>query len=432
MRHETGVPDVNKSDSIKFADEENMNHIQPTKNDFEENCECDDLVETKNMFIMQKFIKKLPKGKHRDQMRTKPKNLTNNHQSLQIPNEHNSDLSTPLRSLSPAHGFDVDEMASAVDLSVNSKEIDEFIDNFTICSDGNGSEYDLIASPLAEYLKLTEPQPFNDEDDGDRNDDKHESEKVEDVGNIGENDDEIKQAENRDKLSEERIQVEEQKDELVQDEEPLSGISIESLQNICIQTFNTKNFRSYFTENVINAPVEEDILPNSFSESENSVTNAQSEKEELASTSLTEEIVEPIETSLLPAPKEPSITDQVMVPLSSRIPTLRRLAMDAVLLNQRHMSANLKPFRTIYELDSERKFNDMGGNIDASASKVRTLQELAREVAVTIYSFNVKPLQDICKIAIDKFNHMYWMNRIDTNLISDTSASENMNNLYEG
>lgn len=101
LRHETGVPDVNKNDSIKLADEENTNHIQPTKNDFEENCECDDLVETKNMFIMQKFIKKLPKGKHRDQMRTKPKNLTNNHQSLQIPNEHSSDLSTPLRSLSP-------------------------------------------------------------------------------------------------------------------------------------------------------------------------------------------------------------------------------------------------------------------------------------------------------------------------------------------
>lgn len=454
LRHETNVPDVNANESMKSNEEDASNHVHAVKNDFEENIDCDisDLVETKNDPTIQNFKKLIKKYKNGKQLiRSKMKHSNGSQQNLQVPNEHSNDLSTPLRSLSPAHGFD--EMASAVDLSVNSKEIDEFIDNLSICSDDNEPEYDLIA---AEYLNLTEPQsqPIvaidkNDVKPDDTNDDdvdsKVQSEKRDNLSEDIVLDDEEKDKKENAKNELDKIEHEKTDEELdqIDEKDAVPEIPIETLRNICIQTFNTTNFRSYFTENVINAPIQENAIPNSFSTSEVSVINGQVEDEvvadvdvdvddtkkndeDLASTSISNDNIETIESDSMteqPDKEESSSVDQISI---SRVPTLRRLAMEKVLINQYNMSINLKPFKNVFELDSERKVN--------ANSRVRTLQELAREVAVTIYSFNVKPLQELCRLALDKFN-TYWTNRmeaVDANRISEIAASENINNLYEG
>lgn len=428
LRHETDVPEVNANESIKFTEEDSSNHVQAVKNDFEENIDRDDisdLVETKNDPTIQNFKKLIKKYKNGKQ-RSKMKHSIGSQQNLQVPNEHSNDLSTPLRSLSPAHGFD--EMASAVDLSVNSKEIDEFIDNLSICSDDNEPEYDLIA---AEYLNLTEPQSepvvVTNKNDVKIDDPEVQSEKRD---NLSEN---IEKEEEEEKNEHEKTNEECEKT----DEEQMLEMSIETLRNICIQTFNTTKFRSYFSENVINAPIQENTTPNSSSRSEISALDVQVEDEvvidvddgikldeKLASLSNDNiEAIESISISKEQVEKDSSPADQISI---SRVPTLAKLAMEKVLINQYNMSVNLKPFKNVFDLDSERKVN--------ANSKVRTLQELAREVAVTIYSFNVKPLQELCRLALDKFN-IYWANRmeaVDVNRISEIAASENINNLYEG
>lgn len=496
LRHESSAPDSHAAEPTKPATVEthtaSSNHTQAAvKNDFEANVDYDeaDLVETKNISIIQhvkKIIKKYQKGKHREQMRAKSKNLTN---TIHVTNEHSNDLSTPLRSLSPAHGFDVD-MPSAVDLSVNSKEIIdefEFIDNLSICSDDSESGYGLMASPLSEYLELTEPQSLV---VGSGN--KHDTnEKIEKIPNPNENcdktnepkeiqDKETKEMDENEKdgEEEEEVEVEEAKSEYEQEEEkkeekekdeeeekvteiekqaeteekteiqienePMSEMSIETLRNICISTFNSERFRSYFTENVINASTDDThATPSTESESasctekaDHDVASSPQINDDSIEIESTAQPIEKLETEAIdskllpPSPPTPTPTPP---PPSSHVPSLRRLAINAVLLNQSRMSRNLKPFKSVFEAESERRMND-GLNADSGAYRVRTLQELAREVAVTIYSFNVKPLQDMCRLAIEKFNHLYLMNRFepsDANPAPECAVSiENLSNLH--
>lgn len=404
LRHETNGPNVNVNVNVptKLTDGTNSNRIQSTKNDFEANVDYDvsDLVETKNMLTIQnvKKVFKKQRGK-REQMRTKTKNTTNN---PHISNEHSSDLSTPLRSLSPAHDFDV-EMASAVDLSVNSKEIiDEFIDNLSICSEDSESGYDLIASPLSEYLQLTEPQPLVMA---------HKNEVSKEQGQHS--------PKNCDKINENEQIKEREHNETEIKQRRVSLVSIETLQNICINTFNTEKFRSYFTETVINAPIEEDTVGDISNESKKEVKNIaekddKKEEEKEDDNGLLDNS-NSIRSSNVEVEEDESVSIQqrILIPPPSHLSTLRQLAMNAVLINQFYMSSNLKPFKNILELESERKGGEVGCNAEPSVQRIRTLQELAREVAVTIYSFNVKPLQDICRLAIDKFSQMYSMNRYD-------------------
>lgn len=489
LRHESSAPDSHATEPTKptavvESHTANSNHTHQVKNDFEANVHYDeaDLVETKNISIIQhvkKIIKKYQKGKHREQMRAKSKIVTNN---IHVTNEHSNDLSTPLRSLSPAHGFDVD-MPSAVDLSVNSKEIIdefEFIDNLSICSDDSESGYGLMASPLTEYLELTEPQSLVvGGGGGGGGGNKHDTnEKIEKIPNPNENCDktnepkeiqvkEIKELENNEEKEEETKSEDENKKEIENEEkvenekevnevenqaesdeknetrnenQPTSEILIETLRNICIKTFNSENFRSYFTENVINISSTEDTdaTPSTPSESDSCIEKAEHEiadspKNNDDSIESTDEPIEKLETGPIEDNLLPSSSPPHSPPPPSQVPSLRRLAINAVLLNQSYMSRNLKPFKSVFDAESERRMID-GSNADSGAYRVRTLQELAREVAVTIYSFNVKPLQDMCRLAIEKFNHLYLMNRFepsDANSVPECAVPiENLSNLH--
>lgn len=479
---------------------------QQVKNDFEETVAYDeaDLVETKNISIIQhvkKIIKKYQKGKHREQMRTKTKGPTNN---IHVTNEHSNDLSTPLRSLSPAHGFD-GEMPSAVDLSVHSKEIIdefEFIDNLSICSNDSESGYNLITSPLTEYLELTEPhspvageggagsgsseggsdgsseggsevetvkkddtnekveskpnqnencdktnepnepkevQPVVEEERKELDESKKEEEKEKEVENENEieieketksADENEKEAEVESSKAESESEVEneekiEAKDDVQMetstDDRPSSEISIETLRNICISAFNSEKFRSYFAESVLIPST--DAEDATTTESERCITEA-----EHGVADSTKNNEDPIESAVQPIEKlaNESIGDkpEPLEPpcLLSQVPSLRILAINAVLMNQSSMSRNLKQFTRLIEADVERRMID-SLSADSGAYRVRTLQELAREVAVTIYSFNVKPLQDMCRLAIEKYNHLYLMNTVNRLETSDSNST---------
>lgn len=463
LRH-VNVPDENES--IKFADDTNTNHVQHIKNDFEMNVDYDsgDLVETKNISIVQnvkKLIKKYQKVKQREQMRTKPKNAITMQHGIQGSNEHSTDLSTPLRSLSPAHNFD--EIASAVDLTVNSKEIiDEFIDNLSMCTDDSGSGYDLIASPLAEILQLTEPRvaPIYDRD-GCENDEqkKHldnhdelneagaQNEKKEKNENNGDTEKvesvkSVESVENVESVEEVEVKEVEKVEELMRDEmtkteaevedmEIIAETQIETLQNICIKTVNTKEFRNYFSENVINAPTNEETMLDNSSTSENNVN--QTEENSDAVSDDVDCIEMPLEDK---DDEEISTENHISIKQTFCVPTLRKLAMDVVRLNQFNMAVNLKPLKPVFELESERKMFEFDSNTDLCGNGVRTLQELAREVAITIYSFNVKPLQDICKLAVEKFSQFYLVSQDEeskTSVVPEiVTADSNFNDLYKG
>lgn len=502
LRHVNNVTDENESIKL-VSDDTNSNHVQHIKNDFEMNVDYDssDLVETKNISIVQnvkKLIKKYQKVKQREQMRTKPKNAITLQHGLHVSNEHSTDLSTPLRSLSPAHDFD--EIASAVDLTVNSKEIiDEFIDNLSMCTDDSGgSGYDLIASPLAEILQLTEPRvaPVYDRDDHESdeqkkqlenhdelnemklneklNDEKHEKhenhdekdeneEKVESVEEKEEakrNEEEVEKQKARpeeeevekqkakpeeeeevveevEKLktkTEEEEKVEKQKtkheeEEEVEKMEIIAETQIETLQNICIKTVNTKEFRNYFTENVINAPPNEETMLDESSTLENDVIQAEEKQDAVI------DDINCIEMSTEDEKiAEISTENQISIKQAFCVPTLRKLAMAVVRQNQFNMAVNLKPFKPVFELETERKMIEFDSNIDLCGNKVRTLQELARDVAITIYSFNVKPLHDICKLAIEKFSQFYLVSRDEeTDIVPEiVTADNNFNDLYKG
>lgn len=516
----------------KIVDNVNFNQMpQNTKDEFGERDSTSDknnttleVTETKNMLIVKKVLKKYRK---RDQMRNMQKQAT---ACQQTSNEHCSDLSTPLRSLSPAHDID-SEMTAAVDLSVhskemtdelsvNSKEINEFIENLSNYPDV--SEYELLASPLAEIMKLTEnhqpPSVNRTESDCDMlkkhskdtncsdkvSDDKHkekvdvdtvenvvESKTVEpiEIIEIDEEDDERenereneqkkdeqkRDEHNRDeqeKVKTKRSEVENEFDESEKDvteedecereeyetennenekvekensipakKDIFTDFSIDTLQSYCVKLFNTKEFRRYFKENIINAT--KTVVAES---SVKSAKNREIEMEKLTYghdvANSTEEVIVIDTDDDDDYDKIPSNNEIVKIPsdnendkiasmciedqesIISTIPSLCALAKQAVRLNQFNMSSNLKPI--VLELE-KRKVAALDASYDVCANKVPTLQELAREVANTIYSFNVKSLQDLCKLSIEKFNHLYMVSQFDapsTSYISEMNVTE--------
>lgn len=512
LRHEEDVPkvDVPKVDeSDKLVEEASLNHIEPIKDDFEMNADdMKDLVETKNFSIVQNVRKLLKKYRQRDQARNKQKQTSFQHG---MSNEHNNDLSTPLRSLSPAHDFDT-EMASAVDLTVNSKEIiNEFIDNTYYDSD---SEYDLIASPLAEILQLTELQPSlqNVDRDNDKNDTMEKQKQCDIPIGISDHDDKIKVKEYSGKIAhnhipssdkkkkqeverekEDKIEINEKEEEKTEiigkakektevnegeentniepileetkhnetDEEKtiktkpeiLNGetnivdVTIDTLKKQCIKSFNTSEFRNYFKENVINAlkhgKSEENDIKDEGKENEDEKENL---PEEVVVTAEPEETThmkddnvgmseikctqEPVEEAEKEEGEEELQTGEQVIAsvLIENVPSLRYLALQAVRLNEYNMATNLKPLKIVFEFESQRKVAALNVNCDTCANKVPTLQELAREVANTIYSFNVKPLKEICKLALEKFNHLYLVSRLEAStvdIISEKVTQEN-------
>lgn len=441
LRHENSEPD----EPTKSVEENNLSHTELTKDDFEMNVHDDDkdLVETKNFSIVQNVKKLLKKYRKHDQMRNKKKGGAFQHG---MPNDHNTDLSTPLRSLSPAHDFD--EMTSAVDLTVNNKEINEFIDNLctdnSICSDGSASDYDLIASPLAEILQLTEPQPnmnlVDDKSDDDlpkkQNENQHDFIDVCDRINEDEKSNEQTEIEATTKTNEDKASTPDIMVEVPVEEKNASGTTIDSLQNYCIRAFNTKEFREYYKENIINRRTDEEELPDKKDSSENITSIVEILDTDSDDSSAVSIIQEHFEEKEMDEDEEKYTKVQSIAPASiHNVPSLRELAMQAVRLNQCYMSSNLKPLKIVFEFESQRKVAAMDASYEICTNKVPTLQELAREVANTIYSFNVKPLQDICRLAIEKFNQLYLVSRIDApnaNIISELAAAQNQSDLCKG
>lgn len=99
--------------------------------------------------------------------------------------------------------------------------------------------------------------------------------------------------------------------------------------------------------------------------------------------------------------------------IESRVPLLKHLAMRMVQYNQHQMMLNI---RSLKLPESTSESEQRPSTADTNAFKVKTLQELAREVANTIYSFNVKPLQDICKLAIEKYDNLF-VNQMEMQLM---------------
>lgn len=168
-----------------------------------------------------------------------------------------------------------------------------------------------------------------------------------------------------------------------------SAAGVDSLQTICLHEINSKEFRDYFVlhrrpeDSECCAPTEPNEQPTSLP-----LSAHEDSSDVVAST-----------------------VESMPDPVPSRVPSLRSLAREAVLLNQSRMTSNLKSAQIAYNYESDAKMPDV--SMDSNTNRVKTLRELAHEVANTIYSFNVKPLQDICKIAIEKYSHLYQMHYVD-------------------
>lgn len=455
LRHESSIPQELINNCSENAITE---HMRQLKNDFETNNDGANevLVETRNVLVMQNVKKLLKKyRRQRDQMPFRPKagNKSASQQNLHVQNDHNSDLSTPLRSLSPAHDFDA-EMTTAVDLSINSKEIiDEFIENLSMCADDCGSGYDdLIGSPLAKILQLTETQPIPAGDDCVR-DKKVQRETVDNLNELietkqNEKDKEEVVAIEEVKEKEKELQKESEAAEEEQIEKPAecieeTGTSVEDkpldvaldvdvvpidkLKHICVDTLNTKEFRKFFTENCINPSREEEELSNNKPcILDNSVIEKQIEAYQT---------VNLVEDSIVTSDSEniECIPEHVDIPPPLSVPSLRQLVTPIIQMHQMQMSKNMKPLKLVLEFESEKKPGDCDTSTDLSNNRVRALKELAREVANTIYSFNVKPLQDLCKIALEKFNNLYVLSRMDeSSNINKSVISKSTDNLDIG
>lgn len=94
---------------------------------------------------------------------------------------------------------------------------------------------------------------------------------------------------------------------------------------------------------------------------------------------------------------------------------LQTLAANAVRLNQMYLSANSKASKIGFDFElQQQKSLETDLWLDTNVNRVKSLRELALEVANTIYSFGVRPLQDICRMAIDRYSHMYMQRRFVT------------------
>lgn len=172
--------------------------------------------------------------------------------------------------------------------------------------------------------------------------------------------------------------------------ELLSTVCVDSLQTICVQEINTKEYRDYFVATVLKP------RPNEIDHSEQI-----EQLDEAASAS----------------------SDDIMN-MAKQVPSLRSLARQMVMFNQSCITLNLRSAQIAYNYECDGKALDPP--TDSNIYRVKTLKQLAHEVANTIYSFNVKPLQDICKIAIEKYNNLYQIHRTDVDETDRSMCMEEM------
>lgn len=185
---------------------------------------------------------------------------------------------------------------------------------------------------------------------------------------------------------------------------------LDTLKTMCIKTVNTSEFRDFFTENFINRRPKVGAaavtIPMPVRHVINQATilhpkQAETEDEiiDLTDDSTVSEVPVPVAAKPTPRPE-------------SQVPKLRHLAMRIVRRNQYHLMVNVRALK-LPERASESDQRPSTADTNPNAFKVKTLQELAREVANTIYSFNVKPLQDICKLALEKFDNLFLLNQME-------------------
>lgn len=179
---------------------------------------------------------------------------------------------------------------------------------------------------------------------------------------------------------------------------------LDTLKTMCIKTVNTTEFRDFFTENFINrrpnvgAAFVTIPMPTRYVVNQTTTVRPKQNEIEDEIIDLTDDstvIDMPVSVTMKPA-SQPELC----------VPKLRHLAMQMVRNNQYHLMMNVRALKLPENaIESEQRPSTVDTN--PNAFKVKTLQELAREVANTIYSFNVKPLQDICKLAIEKFDNLF-------------------------
>lgn len=311
--------EIGVTESLKFIEEVESNHARYFKNDFEMNVEYDDdgncsfdtkdLVECKNMTIVQNVKKIIRKYKKQREYRRKLK------------------LSESKLCATPA---------GPVDLSLNNS-VESLASIPSI--DCQFSNIPVIA--INDVIQTT--SPFSNTENAP-----------------------IDSIENN--LS------------ICMEDDAQFTIPFDSLKNICIKVVNTDDFRSYFNAKltISNDDLKEDLkIPND---------NHLIEVEEI----VLDKQIENCKLNLSP------------------VNSLKYLSMQAVRLNQFYLNVNTK----LLKLPKEHEVDEKAIS-DAGTFRVKTLQELAREVANTIYSFNVKPLQDICKLAIEKYNQIFLESQMD-------------------
>lgn len=176
--------------------------------------------------------------------------------------------------------------------------------------------------------------------------------------------------------------------------------ALDTLKTMCIKTVNTSEFRDFFTEKFINRRPKVGAAAVTIPMPVQRPTNTSTIIGDVI------DLTDDIEVAEVPesAPTKP-ICDE------SRILLLKHLAMRVVRYNQYQLMLNVRSLKLPENTDeSEQRPSSADTN---SAFIVKTLQELAREVANTIYSFNVKPLQDICKLAIEKFDNLFVLHQLE-------------------
>lgn len=250
-------------------------------------------------------------------------------------------------------------------------------------------------------------------------------------------------------------------DDLNDADDATDAQKLDSLKSMCIKTVNTSEFRDFFTENFINRrpkvgaaavtipmPVRRPILKPSILRQRcmriddeiidltDGDDGAVPDVPMLVEMEPMPVVVKPTPIVIKPTPivlkptpfvlRPMPIAAQPMptqiesrVPLFRRhVPLLRHLALRVMQYNQYQMMMNIRSLKLPENSsESEQRPSTHDTRVkESQQSPVPSLKYLALQVANTIYSFNVKPLQDICRLAIEKFDHLF-VNRMEMRLM---------------
>lgn len=184
-------------------------------------------------------------------------------------------------------------------------------------------------------------------------------------------------------------------------DDPIDPQTLDTLKTMCIRTVNTSQFRDFFTDKFINRRPKVGAA---------AVTIPMPVRRPTNQTNIIRPEPIRVDGDIIDLTDDSDVVAKP-APVKSRVPLLKHLAMRIVRYNQYQLMVNIRALKLPSNNDAEHRPSTAESN--PNGFKVKTLQELAREVANTIYSFNVKPLQDICKLALEKFDNLFILNQID-------------------